>query len=239
MSSSVQEIIPQPDMAGAGGTVTRVPATVLNLVWEYVHYPTAWDYVGSEWLPQLAQLNFRNGLNGQSEGTPHAARQHAMGKGGTVIPPNHPKLGKFKNYRATVPAYDPNSGAIGQYYCAAWERPTMVGNRNVRWDCDAAAFTEFRRTLVTSGIIEPISAVVAETKIDQLAGMLDHLRALPTNGQRAARIAAAEALLDAMRASLDTISDEFGEAEAAAPAPVPAAPTTRRRRLGAPTVGAE
>jgi hypothetical protein len=239
MSSSVQEIVPTPDMTGTAGSVTRVPVTVLNLVWEYVHYPTAWDYTSGEWLPQLAQLNFRNGLNGQSDASPHAARQHAMGKGATLIPPNHPKLGRFRNYRATVPAYDPNSGAVGQYYCAAWERPTMVGNRNVRWDVDTATFTEFRRLLVSSGIIEPISRVVAETKVDQLAGTLDHLRVLPANGQRSERIATAEALLDAMRASLDSILDVFDDAESAAPAPVQPAPTTRRRRLGAPTTGAE
>lgn len=239
MSSSVQEIVPQPDLSGSAGTVTRVPATVLNLVWEYVHYPTAWEFVKGEWLPQLGQLNFRNGLNGQAEGSPNAARQHAMGKGGTVIPPNHPKLGRFRNYRCSVPAYDPNSGAVGSYFCAAWEHPTMVGNRNVRWDVDDAAYADFRRALVSAGILEPISTVVAETKIDQLASTLDHLRALPTNGQRAGRIAAAEALLAAMQDSLATITDTFGEAEAAAPAPQPVAPTTRKRRLGTPTQAPE
>jgi hypothetical protein len=239
MSSNVQEIVPQPDLSSAAGTITRVPATVLNLVWEYVHFPTAWDFVDGEWLPQLSQLNFRNGLNGQTDGSPNAARQHVLGKGGTLIPPTHPKLGKFRNYRCSVPAYDPNSGAVGNYYCAAWERPTMVGNRNVRWDVDRAAQTDFRRLLVSAGIVEPISRVVAETKIDQLAGTLDHLRALPTNGQRASRIQAAEALLDAMLAGLDSIQDSFGEAEAAAPAPAPGAPTTRRRKLGQPVGGSE
>lgn len=235
--SIVQEIVSQPDTSNAAGGVTRVPVSVLNLSWVFTHYPTAWTYEGGEWLPELSRLSFRDGLNGQANGNTNAPKAHATNKGATIIEPSNPKLGAFKNYRHTIPAVDPNSGAVGTYFCAAWEKPTMVGNRNVRWDVDGAALAAFRRLLVTAGLVEPISRVVAEGKIDAMEGTLDHLQALPRNIQRDARMAAMAASIDAMRASLADIKDDFIEADPVGTIAVEPPPQPRTRRLGKPAGG--
>lgn len=235
--SIVQELVSRPDTSNAAGGVTRVPVSVLNLSWVFSHYPTAWTYENGEWLPELSRISFRDGLNGQSDGNTNAPKAHATNKGATIIEPSNPKLGVHRNYRHTLPAVDPNSGATGTYFCAAWEKPTMVGGRNVRWDFDENAYTAFRRHLITAGLIEPISTVVAESRIDALEGTLDHLRALPHNTQRDARMAAMEKSITAMRDSLSSIKDVFDEADPVATVAVEPAPRPRTRRLGPPSAG--
>ena len=113
----------------------------------------------------------------------------------------------------------------------------MVGNRTVRWDVDGAALAAFRRLLVTAGLVEPISRVVAEGKIDAMEGTLDHLQALPRNTQRDARMAAMAASIDAMRASLADIKDDFIEADPVGTIAVEPPPQPRTRRLGKPAGG--
>jgi hypothetical protein len=238
--SSVQELVSMPDNTGNAGQTARVPVSTLNLKWVFTHYMTAWVFEGGAWLPDLTRLSFRDGLNGQSDGNTNAPKAHAQSKGATVIEPGNGKLGPYKAYRHTLPAYDPNTKAAGTYFNSMWEKPTLIGpgGRNVRWTFDQKGYDAFRALLVTNGVIEPITRVVAEGKVEALRSMVDNLKGLPRNTQRDEKIAAMIKMADEMEASLDSIEDVFEEEEET-PIVVAPAPRKRTRKLGTPSTEKE
>lgn len=207
--ANVQTIQSTP-VTEAGAAIKRVPVEVLNLQWVYCHYPMAWTYVDGEWLPELTQLSFRKGLNGQADdGDFRAPKMHAVAKGATLIEPNHPKLGKHRGYLVTVPGIIANTGAVGKYYCSKWESPTVLGARNVSWKSDIKGYREFLRHLIDSGIIEPVSRVAVESKISSISYNIEQLQSQPVNQFRQANIDRMSKLVEEMTASLDEIEEPF------------------------------
>ena len=193
----------------AGQSVRRVPVDVLNLQWVYCHYPLSWTLVEGEWLPELTQLSFRRGLNGQADdGDTRAPKMHAVSKGGTIIEPNNKKLGKHAGYLVSVPAIIANTQATGKYYCSKWETPTILGNRNVNWRTDIKGYREFLRHLVMSSIVEPISKVAVITKINTLSNNIENLQSQPTNTTRQTNIDRMLKELELMNASLEKMDDD-------------------------------
>jgi hypothetical protein len=195
--------------------IKRVPVDVLNLRWVYCHYPTAWTFKDNSWVPELTQICFRNGLNSQSQDGDYSGPElHIAKKGGTIIRPNHPKLGKHKSYLVTVPAVKTDTRALGKFYCSKWESPTVIGGNVVKWKSDTKGYHEFLTHLVDSGIIEPISSAVVESKIDMVRGQIDNLMSQPSNEFRKATIAHLEAQLEGMIESLTNL-DDYEETEIA------------------------
>lgn len=230
---AVQEFVGAPDTAGEGGQKPRLPVEVINLTWCYTHYPSSWAFEGGEWLPLLTRLSFRRGLNGQAEdGDSTIPEAHASKKGATIIKVGHPKLGPFKNYRTKIPAYMQNGGAIGDFFGTMWDHWKVVG-RKPKNKFDYDGFRAFRKHLVTAGIVEPISATVADSIVETLENNITNLKNLPSTPSRAERITELTALASAMRESLENIEEEFENVEEEVIAPKP---VVRTRKLGKPTV---
>lgn len=204
------ETIQSTVVTEAAGQTTRVPVDVINLVWNYCHYPMSWTFKDGEWLPELTQLSFRKGLNGQGEdGDYRMPKMHAMNKGGVVIEPGNPRLGKHRGYLVTVPAFLKDTQSPGRFYCSKWETPTVLGNRTVKWRTDTVGYREFLLHLVDSGIIEPISRIAIEAKIDELSGRIDHLMSMPQNPLSDLTIERLKKDLEGMTKSLDSYEDEY------------------------------
>jgi len=117
--SMAQEIAGEIDAESVTETRSRVPADVLNLRWVFAHFPLAWEFSGGGWIPELTQISFRKGLNGQSEDSNfNQHKQHVVNKGGTVIEQNHPRLGPYKNYRRAYPAFNSQTKQVGTYFAS-------------------------------------------------------------------------------------------------------------------------
>lgn len=182
----------------------RVPVDNLNLSWMYAHFPLAWEFKAGKWLPELAQISFRKGLNGSaSDGDTAAPRAHIVAKGGTLIDSGNARLGKYKNYLRRFPAFSSQSKQTGTYYASMFETPTVIGGRFAKWKLDTVGYDAFREYLVTKGILENIDLSVIEAKIDALSGTIDHLKNLPTNTLREERIREFEQQLEGMVASME------------------------------------
>jgi hypothetical protein len=132
---------------------------------------------------------------------------HAVAKGATIIEPNHPKLGKHRGYLVTVPGIIANTGAVGKYYCSKWESPTVLGNRNVSWKSDVKGYRDFLRHIVDVGIVEPVSRVAIETKINTVSYNIEQLQSQPLNTLRQANIDRMAKLVEEMTASLEDIQE--------------------------------
>lgn len=211
--SQAQTIKPTP-ITEAASQVRRVPVDSLNMVWVYCHFPMSWAFKDGKWIPELSKLAFRKGLNGQeNDGDYRAPKMHAESKGGVIIEPTSPRLGKHKGYLVTVPAVIRDTGAVGKFYCSKWESPTVLGQRNVKWNIDSKGYEEFLDHIVDTGIIEPISRVAAEAKIDFVEGQIEHLMSLSTTELREKNIKKMTSELEKMRASLDLIEEAYEPAE--------------------------
>lgn len=205
-----QEIFGEVVQDQAAEAKARIPVDNLNLAWVYAHFPMAWEYKGGRWLPELSQVGFRKGLNGQPEdGSTAAPKAHIVAKGGTVIEQGNTRLGPYKNYLRRFPAFNSASRQTGTYYASIFEKPTVIGGRFARWTLDTKGYDDFRAYLVEKGLIESIDATVVQAKIDEKQGLVDHLKNLPSNPLRAERIAGLEKLVAGMMDSLST----FGEKE--------------------------
>lgn len=184
----------------------RVPVDVLNLMWTWAHFPLAWEFVGGKWLPELSQISFRKGLNGQADdGNTAAPKHHIAAKGGVLIEPSNPRLGKYRNYIRRFPAYNAASKQTGTYFASMFETPTVIGGRHAKWTIDTAGYNAFREFLVEKGLIESIDPSVVAAKIEEKRGLVDHLKSLPTNQLRAERILSLEKMIEQMEASLDSV----------------------------------
>lgn len=234
--SIAQEIAGELDAETVSETRARVPADVLNLRWVYAHFPMAWEFRAGEWIPELTQISFRKGLNGQGEDSnfnPH--KQHIINKGGVVIEQSNPRLGAYKNYRRAYPAFNSQTKQVGTFFASMFETPTVIGNRHAKWSLDTKGYADFRAYLVKKGIIEPIDASVIEAKIDERRGLVEHLKSLSANQLRSERIAALEKTIEEMEASLaaldsgvdavvptgDIDADESDPLDALPPTPAP------------------
>lgn len=207
--SMAQEIAGEIDAEHVTENRARVPADVLNLRWVYAHFPLAWEFSSGKWIPELTQISFRKGLNGQAEDSSfNQHKQHIVNKGGVVIEQTNPRLGPYKNYRRSFPAFNSQTKQVGTYFASMFETPTVIGTRHAKWTIDTKGYADFRQYLVTKGIIESIDASVVEAKIDEKRGLLDHLKSLSSNQLRAERILQLEALITAMEESLLAMESE-------------------------------
>lgn len=199
-----QEIIGEVVQDQAAESKARIPVDNLNLSWVYAHFPMAWEFKDGRWLPELSQIGFRKGLNGQPEdGSTAAPKAHVIAKGGTVIEQGNARLGPYKNYLRRFPAFNSQSKQIGTYYASMFEKPTVIGGRFARWTLDTKGFDNFRAYLVDKGLIEALDATVVAAKIEEKQGLIDHLKNLPATPQRSERIVVLEKLVAEMVKSLD------------------------------------
>lgn len=194
----------------------RIPVEILNLQWVWCHFPLAWEFKDGMFLPELAQVSFRKGLNGQPEdGAFSAHKQHVTKKGGNLIEPTNQRLGKYKNYLRKFAAYSSTSRATGFYFCSMFETPTLLGGRTVKWTFDGKGFDEFRRYLLDKGIVESIDASIVASKIEEAENFRDHLKSLPRTHLRDENIDKLDDKIEAMRAYLEKMDSTEAVPEAA------------------------
>jgi hypothetical protein len=187
---------------------------------EYVHYPSAWEYIADAtleelgvtreevglaengWLPVLSMIKRVPGAGAVSNnGSMTTARANAIEKGGTVISPQDPRLGPFTDYMAW---YDVQGG--GKYFVAWCERvDAVMPNGHLVWDTATAAveMLKFRVRLRDHVLPKPTRAfplAIIEREADQLKRYQEMSGGSPQWAERAKQHAARVA---SMREDLD------------------------------------
>ena len=204
----------------------RLPVEMINNKHELFHKPFAWEVKDGRWLPILSVMPFIASLNNYDlDGVKDCENVRSMFriKGCACIPNGDQRLGKFKNYMATIDAYNPSMGnSIGKYWTTIFDAPIMVAGR-VKWQRDEKAYDEFRQLLVDVGICT-LNATIAEMVIDRKVEALTSMHQIPvTSKSKQTAVETLEKEIAEMRASLQGLDQ-----------PVPASQPKRRRYASTP-----
>lgn len=176
----------------------RVPPIRNRFNFFFTAHPWKWEYSPEDkaaghsgWLPKLGRLNLIPGVGGVGpHGEVDLAIVAAQRRGNVVIMPSDTRLGPYRMYTQTFPTRGKTT-----VYGSIFDSVSVIGNR-ASWKFDDAAYREFRRHLITSGIVPDITEDVIEALVDDARSRLEQHRgrliANPNNPALALRIEAAE-----------------------------------------------
>jgi len=133
-----------------------------------VHFPNSWDMVEGEWVPQLTEVPVVPGVNfvgGTVDNEDLSQfREWLDRKGATYINPLDTRLGEFQGFlkrRDNLFAFWKNNNEYSHHYlgCGITDEVYKVvdGKNTVTYRTDGQRYNEFRKLLVTSGIVKPIT----------------------------------------------------------------------------------
>lgn len=154
-----------------------------------LHYPSNWDLSkDGEWLPGLSEVDIKPGINrvGGIVGNENLSqsREWFIKKGATEINPTDKRLGKFINpicVKNGLYKKDALGSPVHKHYylghkiCTLTTRQKNDGTIHVVPVTDQKIYDEFRRHLVQSGIVEPVSEEVLIRHLERLISARDSL----------------------------------------------------------------
>jgi len=132
----------------------------------FKHHPMSWGYSEEKgFYPILKRLFIYPGINNITYNARKQRQNYPMmiqgqiQDGFVVIEPNDIRLGQYKNYLRRWEMADGNI-----CYTDIFVTPEVLGNL-VDWDRNQEAYDDFLNTLITSGIIQPISKIAIKKLI--------------------------------------------------------------------------
>ena len=178
------------------------------------HAPSSWVFMdGAGWVPSLDGIAAVPGVNGVDDrGGLSGVVAQTANNGSTAILPSDGRLGPFKDYCVWYPC-----AGGGRHYCYKWEVPSILPDRTVVWDQKAASAgnTAFLQYLRDSGIVGTMHEAIYLREIQKQEQKVNDIAArMGVNPALSVKLKAAEARLEAMRASWEEISKK-GNAQAA------------------------
>lgn len=174
----------------------------------FVYYSTSWMYHDEHgFLPQLSRISFKAGCNGVAgrkgqAPDPSGALVGATRKGGVLLSPDNPRLGRWGRY---VVSYETNLGnRSGKHFCWKFDEFQRVGARDAAQSDTSDAWWAFLLFLRDdSGLIplppeHSVSRIISiqEDRVDRMGNKI--ISSGGDTGKNAAYKAAA-AKLEAMR----------------------------------------
>lgn len=133
------------------------------------HHPFQWELVQTaddvfEWLPTFSKINEMAGVNGVQH-TPSGVdstvtRMKMSDKGHTIL----------EREFGYVTRYPSKQG--GFYYAMKWDVPKIIGNKTF-WKHDEQGYNEWRKLLISEGIIERPEIEIIELKLNDIDRKID------------------------------------------------------------------
>lgn len=179
-----------PDVPVHGvGTVAKYVIDEPRGNFVLLHYPSGWELTeDGEWLPRLSEVDIKPGINyvGGVVGNENLSqfREWFIKKGATEINPTDKRLGKFINpicvknglYKKDALGSPTHKHYyLGHKICSLTTQQKNNGTIQIIPVTDRKIYDEFRRHLVQSGIIEPVSEEVLIKHLEVLINTRDSL----------------------------------------------------------------
>lgn len=182
-----------------------LPYSMGNHPWHYVHFAASWEWhdgLGA-FLPQLGTLSRQPGVNGVDQnGDPTDAIGNLTARGGMVVQPNDPRLGKFAGY---LVAYQCEGGR--KHYAHRGTSYALRPGSRTPIVVPAPDYDAFRAHLTTvPGLIHPLDehtiGAILEREESALARM-ERDFARDGNDYRREKVEAKRARLKKIRAAAE------------------------------------
>ena len=156
-----------------------------------------WNDDAGEFLPDMGYLLVSPGVGGVTQRGNTSQAEVGLGKKGfTVIQPDDPRLGEFRDYVTGLPT------VFGRnHHVPAWESASIVGGE-VFWKTDTAMERKFYAHIIAAGIIPKLDPDMRDRLIEKEKGLLERaegrLASNPSNPHSQSRVTEIQRRIKAM-----------------------------------------
>ena len=216
-------------------SVTTLPANLRNEPFNFVHYPASWRWDAKRgFLPALGEITHKAACNGVAEKILNGrvvgvdvnlAWAGSMHKGGIIINPSDPRLGKWRGFLKKTPC---DGGGFRYSFVGTTYLRLANGTVNIGEVGDS--YADFLAYLRDNGLVHAVDEGAARMLIEQARNLLEktiqraggsnhpvHLRRADEIEEE---IAAMTAGLEALRANMIADAGPDGEVSATGDADV-------------------
>lgn len=225
--------------------VDTLPASLRNDPFNFVHYPSSWAWSALYgFVPKLCEITHKAGANGVAEKVVggkvvgvdvNLAWAGSMQKGGLILNPSDPRLGKWMGFLKKTPC--DGGGFRYSFVGAGYVR---LANNTVNISEVGEPYQEFLAYLRDNGLVHPIDEQAVRLLIEQARDSLDktiqraggsnHPVHLARASELQAQIAAMTEAYDKLKAAMVVDAGPgaevatTGDADVAMPTPAAQAP---------------